>query len=374
MRPGRYLEAASPSTPLFLTVFSLLVRALLAAALMLTAGTAGAATGTATTGATADQEDGSLGITLAGNAGHMAPADEDGGGLFVFADPPEVVKVHADGPADGILRPGDLIVAVDGKTVASREASRWLQHPRRGHTYTLTIERDDLRREVAITAGQPGKRRSDESTVEVTEHRNDGTSCVTSYTMDETGAVTRMSQRASSDGGARANAWFGLGLEGDVMYVKHSDDGQTYAYFDGSPEVYNVDPDSPAGRAGIRRGDLLVKVNGKRLDEDAGGRVWTVAKPGDALELSLVREGQTYTVRLVGEAPPIVTVMRDGKPIRLIDEKLAAGDGHLRFAGVLDNVDIEVRGLSDVQVTTTDEQVMIRTGETTVLLSIRKGD
>jgi len=54
--------------------------------------------------------------------------------------------------------------------------------------------------------------------------------------------------------------------------------------------VTAVDRNSPASRAGVKRGDIITTINGARmLDVDAFEEVMKNAKPGDYLRLSIVR-------------------------------------------------------------------------------------
>ncbi len=67
--------------------------------------------------------------------------------------------------------------------------------------------------------------------------------------------------------------------------------------------VSQVTPDSPAGHAGLKSGDVLRELNGKKIDD---GRALQVAvsetAPGTAIELGILREGKPETIRItVGE-------------------------------------------------------------------------
>lgn len=69
--------------------------------------------------------------------------------------------------------------------------------------------------------------------------------------------------------------------------------------------INDVTPDTPASRAGLRAGDIVTSVNGRRLDgSTAVTRAVAATQPGETLELEILREGrlQTLTVR-VGRRP-----------------------------------------------------------------------
>ncbi|MGO8757870.1 MAG: trypsin-like peptidase domain-containing protein [Terracidiphilus sp.] len=67
--------------------------------------------------------------------------------------------------------------------------------------------------------------------------------------------------------------------------------------------VSQVTPDSPASRAGLKSGDVLRELNGKRIDD---GRALQVAvsqtAPGTAIDLGILRDGKPETLHVtVGE-------------------------------------------------------------------------
>ncbi|MGA2570452.1 MAG: Do family serine endopeptidase [Terracidiphilus sp.] len=67
--------------------------------------------------------------------------------------------------------------------------------------------------------------------------------------------------------------------------------------------VSQVTPDSPASRAGLKNGDVLRELNGKRIDD---GRALQVAvsqtAPGTAIDLGILRDGKPETIAVtVGE-------------------------------------------------------------------------
>ncbi len=68
----------------------------------------------------------------------------------------------------------------------------------------------------------------------------------------------------------------------------------------GCPVVDEVIPDAPAHRAGIRKGDIILKVegepasNGRQLSKVVGA-----SKPGDTIRLTILRAKQTYDLSVV---------------------------------------------------------------------------
>ena len=75
------------------------------------------------------------------------------------------------------------------------------------------------------------------------------------------------------------------------------------------PLTAKVDPDSPAQKAGLRRGDRLVAVNGKKVNTDTPyvlSDAWWNGRPGDGVELEVERpgEGRPLILRATFRAAP----------------------------------------------------------------------
>lgn len=86
--------------------------------------------------------------------------------------------------------------------------------------------------------------------------------------------------------------------------------------------VRQVLPNSPAERAGLRSGDLLVEMNGQRLsgrpEEISKQFSWAIANTpvGATLQLTVEREGRRYRLPVsVGEMPPEYTGQRVETPL-----------------------------------------------------------
>jgi phosphoserine phosphatase RsbU/P len=64
--------------------------------------------------------------------------------------------------------------------------------------------------------------------------------------------------------------------------------------------VQSVVAGSPAERAGMRKGDRIIGINGSSLEEETLVQVWSEHKPGDAVDLSIERPGVSGPLTLHG--------------------------------------------------------------------------
>jgi len=96
---------------------------------------------------------------------------------------------------------------------------------------------------------------------------------------------------------------------------------------DRSLRVVSPIDDTPAARAGIKAGDVIVAIDGKPIDADNAdsASISLRGPPGSAVKLSVVRDG--------ADAPVIITVKRDTIRIQSVRARLLeAGYGYLRLS------------------------------------------
>ena len=93
-------------------------------------------------------------------------------------------------------------------------------------------------------------------------------------------------------------AWLGFCLSFSGSVVRSPSDGRpARSRFDSPPKIVSVEPDGPADRAGLRRGDLLTHIDGFALDGGRGEKHFAAIEPGQTV---------TWTVRRLGEEQGIV--------------------------------------------------------------------
>ncbi len=88
----------------------------------------------------------------------------------------------------------------------------------------------------------------------------------------------------------------------EVARVSEAYLGAAYLPNEGTnrPQVANVRPKSPAARAGLQEGDVVVEFAGKPIADFPALRAVTLTlKPGQAVAATLLRNGKTVRVTVV---------------------------------------------------------------------------
>ena len=218
-----------------------------------------------------------------------------------FRTEPEIRSVRAGGPAEGVLRPGDRVVAIDGLLITTPEGGARWSEVRPGERVTLRVRRASPS-EVAETI----------DTVELVV----GSRCPeapappAAPAEEETGGpalpdLSELGDRMGAMGGMRKilpRGWLGLGLSCHCT-VQAGDEAPSWTFYE-LPTVGAVDEAGPAAGAGVLPGDLLVAVDGRTLTDAAGAAAFSSVRPGQRVRLTVRRDGTDRQVELIaGERP-----------------------------------------------------------------------
>ncbi len=85
--------------------------------------------------------------------------------------------------------------------------------------------------------------------------------------------------------------------------------------------IAKVEKNSPAARAGLKRNDFIIKLNGKRVRNGNDLRIKIAdSNPGDAIRLTIYRGDKKLDVKVkVGEAPDTLKFRTEGSESKTID-------------------------------------------------------
>jgi S1-C subfamily serine protease len=223
------------------------------------------------------------------------PASEDSV-TIKFGSEPRVREVDPNGPSAGILRSGDLIVAIDNLLITTELGGFRYANLVPGEPVELTIRRSGRLSTVTIVPTAP----AEEDYLEVPPAIESGE--VAALIDSFFGRVT--SDRGDLEFGVWSPPSFpvlGMDLLFDGSGVRQ-EDGTRLWRFDRPPQVTAIQPGGPADLGGLLVGDILTHIDGTRLDRAAGGRkfstirpeqriVWTVNRSGRRLEIETTAAG-----------------------------------------------------------------------------------
>jgi regulator of sigma E protease len=277
-------------------------------------------------------------ILLAGPAMNLVlPVVVVAGSLFVGIERRDnsIGTVEPGSPAaEAGIRPGDRVLALDGEPVAFWDDFERAVRERPGATLALSLARGDERLEQKIHVDERdgvdmlGKK-SDVGWLGLQHHRQNATLGILSQSSPAAAAGLRSGDRVVSVAGAPVEDWAGFvhayaaAPAGEVALrvargepdASREEDVTVPALGDAQalgviPAVVLVDAVSdgmPAAAAGIRKGDLLVAVDGAPVGSFATFRETVLASAGRPLRVTIARDGETRHVTLapkLGKATP----------------------------------------------------------------------
>ena len=197
-----------------------------------------------------------------------------------FSTEPRVWRLDPDGPSAGVLRDGDQIMAIDGALITSRDGGRRLANLRAGVPVALRIRRGGAEMRVSVTP-RPG---CNKPSLAVTP---------TAAPPDPVGTTSPQAQ-------AGPRIYFGMELDcGDCGWRQ---EGGDWRWVSTEPmRIRSTVPGSPAARAGLRAGDVVLRINGHALTERGAGRFFDRLSPGSAVRFTVRRGTRTLTIPIVPE-------------------------------------------------------------------------
>ena len=198
--------------------------------------------------------------------------------------------------------------------------------------------------------------------------------------------------------------WFGFGFQCGECFVR-TGPGDTAAVweFGSLPRVYSVDLGGPAARAGIRRGDVIIKIDDFSILTPDGGRRFGAIRPGQTVKWTVKREGAIRNVIAraaerpdrrervelrdlrvkLGRLNELSDLDELRRELTTLNRQIARERvrvktqpaRRLRYAGVIGGTEVEVRGSGSVIVSENEDkdELVINTGESVVVIRVPPG-
>ncbi len=305
----------------------------------------------------------------------------------VFWTEPTILDLDGANPAASVLREGDVLVAVDGQLITTRGGSALFSALPPDEPTRLRIRRDGRMMElsVPVAAACPTTRSADAPAVagrpvpvpppplarvapaprEAREPR------VGIAVVAPAPPRPEVPGEPMLPSGVEPHATLGFGFRCDHCGYGTEVDGTGRWTFRSPPEVIGLDEGTGIGSSALRRGDLLIRLDGLDLVSEEGGRRFANIRPGEALTWTVEREGkQVRVLTHAWERATGTAVARAGR--------VTAGSPEtapLRFSGSVGNTTVEVRG-GRVNVTEDEggKLVIIRTADAEIRIRVPGGE
>jgi membrane-associated protease RseP (regulator of RpoE activity) len=250
-----------------------------------------------------------LGVTLQElNDGLRDGMGYDGDGVLVN-------QVLTDSPADRAgLRSGDVIVRFNGRTATSPDQlTQLVRDSRVGQNVSITVMRNGDRRTLsAHLASRPDDQDMPAPQARSKTDRDDDQGDMDHgdmKTMGDLKALKQMRGMEGMEGMPPGMMMMGMGMGRGRLGVRTQDlSDDLSSYFEAPPGsgalVLEVLKDSPAERAGIKAGDVIVRVGDTKIsgpDELANA---TRSAPEGSISLTVLRHGSKRTLEADLPAAP----------------------------------------------------------------------
>lgn len=291
-----------------------------------------------------------------------------------FRSEPIIGRIIAGGPAAGRLRAGDVITAIDGHLITTREGGRRYGNLVPGVPVTLRVRRDGRELDVMVTAEKEctritvlrptapappaAPRPSAEPRVAVPLPRP---------TAPEAPRPARPLRPAVPVRPPPSTPALGFSIECSDCSLQLLGEGEDWVWsFSEAPVVKRVEPGGPAHDAGLRAGDVLTHIDGVRLTSAEGGRRFGALKGGDRITLTYRRGAVEREATLVAREAASWGI--EATPAVPVDPVEWAQPDITRFTGSLGDAVVQVTG-GRVSVMETDDEIVIRSSDITVRIT-----
>jgi membrane-associated protease RseP (regulator of RpoE activity) len=274
---------------------------------------------TAQTPCPASEQVGWLGI-----AGIECTNCEFGRGYARYSTEPKVVSIAPGSPAVGVLRSGDQIVSVNGALITTEEGASRLSNLKPGQSLTLLIRREG-QLIPARFSNLPGHCQTEDEVSAAVAGANAvrargqgaGTTPVPSTAPTirarpsaRAGGLGRLSAPVVAQGigyaahVSRVILGFGISCSDCTMQTERRNGEATLVWtFKSPPVLYSVEPEGPAWDAGLRRGDVITRIDGVDITDEDGQRRFGAVQPGQTVRFTYRRGNEVRNASVTAVAP-----------------------------------------------------------------------
>jgi len=321
-----------------------------------------------------------------------------------FSSEPIVRTVKPDSPGDGKIREGDAIVAVDGHLITTGEGGRRLGNMVPGEVVSVVVRSGNRERTILMIPDSECPRSSGyaaapalaavpavpgapapEAAVGVGVSAGVPRAAVAPRpdVAPATGVAVAVGPVPRPTYTLLPSGWFGFGIQcTNCRWSVEEETGQSEWEFSAPPEISSIQGGSPAAAAGLRRGDVLLEIDGEPLVSREGGRRFGSVEPGETVRWTYRRGGETRSTNATADrrpdmppVPPIPDAAPTAYSGQLARAYAVGAASKLRYSGLVGETSVEVRGTGsvvvniiepgrEIEIVTSDSRTRIRVDDT----------
>lgn len=302
--------------------------------------------------------------------------DEEGPGITVyeFRSEPRIEGIKADGPAAGKLKNGDVIAAIDGHLITTREGGRRFGLLEAGKPVMLKVRRGGRELDIAVT---PAATCEPVRTAGRAPRVDGAPRPVREPRPPRPTAAPRPRRTVAVPAPPlppEPRAWLGFSIRCSNCTIDRTEEAVVWRFRE-SPAIQRVERDGPAYAAGIRSGDILTHINAVPLTTAEGGRLFGAVEANDTVSLRFVRNGMEREVGVVPESKMVLArrLLEAARVRGVAPEPTPLADvAEPRFSGNIGDAFVQVTG-GPITVTRTEEEIVIRSQDITVRITTGGG-
>ena len=301
----------------------------------------------------------------------MFTTRDDGRRSWNFSAEPTIRTVEPGSAADGKIEDGDRLVAIDGHLITTAEGGDRLANLTPGETVSIVVRRGSREMTLEVVprsecprsggaAAAPAIAASPSPLRVPYVPRPDRMPAPAVPATPATGVSVGAVPRPTLD--LLPSGWFGFGIQcTECRWSVDDEDGTSEWEFSTPPEISSIQAGSPAAEAGLRRGDVLLEIDGESLVTEEGGRRFGSVKPGQDVRWTYTRDGETRTTTATAAERQAPTAPLPPASPSAGYAGVSSGVGYtaadlraLRYSGLVGETSVEVRGAGSVVVNIID--------------------
>ena len=218
-----------------------------------------------------------------------------------FSTEPLIRGIRPGSPSTGKLKTGDILIAIDGVLITTREGGRRLANLRPGVAVTLRVRRDGREMDIAVVPEVGCNMPRLAVLVRPAKGASDASDAGAAVLARPALRPPALPARPSPMSNPLPAVDFGMELQCGSCGWYNTPGGPAWRSTE-APVIHAVEPGGPAAQAGFRPGDILLKVDGQMITASGGRHLGELA-PGRPVTFQVRRGKQLLDLEITPRTP-----------------------------------------------------------------------